>query len=150
LAVKVVSGFPSIQARVKTSLCNTQMRPTISKKGSQVPSATRKKMRQKRSRRTNTLIKKAYELSCSCDADVFFGVRIKNSGHIYTFCADSTGIWSSISSQLVLYIVLFLQSDIEAHYQSEVILSNPRPEDARGFCDKTKKHSQVSLRQRSR
>lgn len=77
-------------------------------KFSQASSAERKKTRQKQYRRTKTLMKKAFEVSRSCEADVFFGVRMKNSGHIYTFCADSTGIWSFISSQLVWTLLLLL------------------------------------------
>jgi hypothetical protein len=62
---------------------------------------TQKQRRQIKSRRSNTLIHKAYELSEMVDVDVFLGIRDRATGRIKTFCADDTGFWSSKMSHLV-------------------------------------------------
>ena len=49
------------------------------------------------------LIKEAYEYSKMCDADVCLGIRVRDSGRVFTFLADSTGFWSSFNSQLVRF-----------------------------------------------
>jgi hypothetical protein len=51
-----------------------------------------------------TLEKKVYEFSALCDADVCLGIRIQETGQIFTLCVDTLGIWSSFRSQLVIYI----------------------------------------------
>jgi hypothetical protein len=61
----------------------------------------RRQQRQRRDQRQRTLLRKAYEMSKYCDADVFLGVRIRDTGRITTFCADGTGIWSPFISCLV-------------------------------------------------
>jgi hypothetical protein len=61
----------------------------------------RKKERQMRDRRKKSLIKKVYEMSALCDADVFLGIRIRKNGRVSTFCANRTGIWSPFASHLV-------------------------------------------------
>lgn len=47
------------------------------------------------------LIKKAYEYSELCDADVCLGIRLRGSGHVFTFLSDPAGFWSKFDSLLV-------------------------------------------------
>ena len=54
-----------------------------------------------RDRRKNSLMKKSYEYSKMCDADMFLGIRLRDSGRVFTFLADSMGFWSGLDSQLV-------------------------------------------------
>lgn len=51
-------------------------------------------------------MRKAYEYSKLCEADVCLGIRIRDSGRVFTFLADSTGFWSSLNSQLVSFTCL--------------------------------------------
>uniref|UniRef100_A0A093V6R5 Uncharacterized protein n=1 Tax=Talaromyces marneffei PM1 TaxID=1077442 RepID=A0A093V6R5_TALMA len=37
------------------------------------------------------------------NAEVFLGIRFRDTGRIKTFCADTTGIWSSHLSHLYSY-----------------------------------------------
>ncbi|PYH67103.1 uncharacterized protein BO88DRAFT_445142 [Aspergillus vadensis CBS 113365] len=67
------------------------------------PTSPKKMMRQKRDRRKKSLLRKAYEYSKLCDADVCLGIRIRESGQVTTFLSDSTGFWSDLSSQLVRF-----------------------------------------------
>ncbi|GKZ98359.1 hypothetical protein AnigIFM59636_002767 [Aspergillus niger] len=57
------------------------------------PTSPKKMMRQKRDRRKKSLLRKAYEYSKLCDADVCLGIRIRESGQVTTFLSDSTGFW---------------------------------------------------------
>jgi hypothetical protein len=50
---------------------------------------------QKRSRRKKNLINKAVQMSILCDAEVYLGIRIKDTGRVTTFCSHPAGIWSS-------------------------------------------------------
>jgi hypothetical protein len=70
-------------------------RPTLS---------PRKSAQQKRNRRKIGLMKKAYEYSELCDADVCVGIRLRESGHVFTFLSDPTGFWSKLDSLLVRYM----------------------------------------------
>ncbi|OJZ80013.1 hypothetical protein ASPFODRAFT_469175 [Aspergillus luchuensis CBS 106.47] len=67
------------------------------------PTSPKKMMRQKRDRRKKSLLRKAYEYSKLCDADVCLGIRTRESGQVTTFLSDSTGFWSDLSSQLEIY-----------------------------------------------
>lgn len=49
------------------------------------------------------LIKKAYEYSELCDADVCLGIRLRGSGHVFTFLSDPAGFWSKFDSLLATY-----------------------------------------------
>lgn len=72
-----------------------------------VTRALRKKQnRQRKDRRSKTLFQKACQLSEMTPADVFVGIRFRDTGRIMTFCADNTGIWSSNMSYLVYYLLL--------------------------------------------
>ncbi|KAL2835638.1 hypothetical protein BJX68DRAFT_65083 [Aspergillus pseudodeflectus] len=64
---------------------------------------SRKAFRQMRERRREGIIKKAYEYSKLCEADVCLGIRLRGSGRVYTFLADPSGFWSSFESQLEKY-----------------------------------------------
>lgn len=64
-------------------------------------SSTKKSIRQKRDRRKNTLENKLQQYSDMCGADVCLGIRIRESGEVYIFSADSSGFWSFLRSQLV-------------------------------------------------
>lgn len=63
----------------------------------------KKRKRQKRHQRGKTLIKKAYEMSAFCNADVCLGIKLRDTGKIMTFCADKTGVWSSFVRYLVFH-----------------------------------------------
>lgn len=73
--------------------------PVQKNKKKRVPS--KKAFRQMRERRREGIIKKAYEYSKLCEADVCLGIRLRGSGRVYTFLADQSGFWSSFESQLV-------------------------------------------------
>ncbi|KKA16944.1 hypothetical protein T310_9441, partial [Rasamsonia emersonii CBS 393.64] len=47
------------------------------------------------------LMKKAYEYSVLCAADVFLAIIIRENGRVYTLCLDQAGILSHIQSQSV-------------------------------------------------
>ncbi|KAJ5179435.1 hypothetical protein N7492_002645 [Penicillium capsulatum] len=66
-------------------------------------SSKRKSMRQKQCRRKTNLMKKAYEYSKMCDADVYVGIRLRETGQLYILSSDSSGFWSFLTSQLVSY-----------------------------------------------
>ena len=64
-------------------------------------SSTKKSIRQKRDRRKMTLENKLQQYSEMCGADVCLGIRIRESGLVFIFSADSSGFWSFLRSQLV-------------------------------------------------
>lgn len=64
---------------------------------------SRKAFRQMRDRRRDGIIKKANEYSKLCSADVCLGIRLRDSGRVYTFLADESGFWSSFESQVVVF-----------------------------------------------
>ncbi|KAL2801679.1 hypothetical protein BJX63DRAFT_157955 [Aspergillus granulosus] len=65
------------------------------------PRASKKLIRQKRDRRKTSLMKKSFEYSTMCDADVCLGIRIRETGRVYIFSADTTGFWAFVGAQLV-------------------------------------------------
>lgn len=65
------------------------------------PKIERRKALQRRSRRMKSLLLKAADLSTLCDAEVFLGVRIRETGRVTTFCSDPEGLWSSATMNLV-------------------------------------------------
>ncbi|PYH90010.1 hypothetical protein BO71DRAFT_402581 [Aspergillus ellipticus CBS 707.79] len=68
------------------------------------PSSVEKKLlQQKRDRRKLYLEKKALEYSKMCGADICLGIRIRQSGKIFIFYADTSGFWSFLSTQLGSY-----------------------------------------------
>ncbi|PYH89777.1 hypothetical protein BO71DRAFT_388977 [Aspergillus ellipticus CBS 707.79] len=73
------------------------------------PGSYKKLIRQKRDRRKKSLMKKVCEYSRMCGADVCLGIRIRESGEVTTFLANSTGFWSSLNSQLETYYPLPVQ-----------------------------------------
>ncbi|KAJ5953824.1 hypothetical protein N7501_008103 [Penicillium viridicatum] len=60
-------------------------------------------MRQKRCRRKSSLMKKAYEYSKMCSADVCVGIRIRETGQVHILSADTSGFWAFLGSQLNSY-----------------------------------------------
>ena len=50
----------------------------------------------------------SYEYSKMCNANMFLGIRLRDTGRVFTFLADSTGFWSGLDLQLV---GLMLQGD---------------------------------------
>lgn len=66
----------------------------------------KKQRRQCRDRRSQTLIRKVYEISRFSNANIFLSIRFRDTSWMRTFYADSSGIWSSCVSQLVLYLNL--------------------------------------------
>jgi hypothetical protein len=73
-------------------------RPDLSEKSS--PSR-RKSIRQKRDRRKTSLMKKTFEYSKMCGADVCLGIRIRDTGRVHIFSADASGFWAFVGSKLV-------------------------------------------------
>jgi hypothetical protein len=66
------------------------------------PSPSRRKsIRQKRDRRKTSLMKKSFEYSMMCGADVCLGIRIRDTGRVYIFSADASGFWAFVGSNLV-------------------------------------------------
>lgn len=66
----------------------------------------RKSKRQKKCRRKTTLMKKAFEYSKMCGADVCIGIRLRETGQVHILTADDSGFWAFIASQLVCYELL--------------------------------------------
>jgi hypothetical protein len=63
--------------------------------------SNRKSIRQKQDRRKASLMKKASKYSKLCGANVYLGIHIRDTGHIYMFSADASGFWEFVGSQLV-------------------------------------------------
>jgi hypothetical protein len=61
----------------------------------------KRSLRQKRDRRKTSLEHKSQEYSEMCGADICLAIRIRESGQVFIFSADSSGFWSFLSSQLV-------------------------------------------------
>ncbi|KAF7590506.1 hypothetical protein BBP40_002803 [Aspergillus hancockii] len=70
---------------------------------SKASSTQKKSLRQKRDQRKKTLENKSQEYSEMCGADICLGIRIRESGQVFIFSADSSGFWSFLSTQLVSY-----------------------------------------------
>jgi hypothetical protein len=49
------------------------------------------------------LEKKLHQYSKLCEADVCFGIRIRDTGRVFTFSANRSGFWAFLSSKLVCY-----------------------------------------------
>lgn len=64
---------------------------------------SKKSKRQKKCRRKTTLMKKASEYSKMCDADVYIGIRLRETGQVHVLTADDSGFWAFLASQLVSY-----------------------------------------------
>ncbi|KAJ5183280.1 hypothetical protein N7492_000896 [Penicillium capsulatum] len=62
----------------------------------------RKSIRQKQCRRKTNLMKKAYEYSKMCGADVCVGIRLRETGQVHILCSDSSGFWAFLTSQLIV------------------------------------------------
>jgi hypothetical protein len=62
---------------------------------------TKQAKRQQQGRRRDNLLKKAYEYSLECDADVYLAIKIKKKGRIFIFNSDSTGEWPLPEAQMV-------------------------------------------------
>jgi hypothetical protein len=62
---------------------------------------TPKAKQQQRDRRKRSLMKKAYEYSRECDADVYISIRIHKNGQVFTFNSDSTGEWPRSEAEMV-------------------------------------------------
>ena len=55
-----------------------------------------------------------------CGADVCLGMRMRESGEVFIFSADSSGFWSFLWSQLVCYLGLSNRSVCDEYGESEV------------------------------
>ncbi|KAJ5703249.1 hypothetical protein N7488_010797 [Penicillium malachiteum] len=60
----------------------------------------RRSKKQKKCRRKTTLMKKAFEYSKMCEADVCVGIRLRETGQVHILTADDSGFWAFIASQL--------------------------------------------------
>lgn len=63
--------------------------------------STRKLIRQRQYRRKTSMMKKAFEYSNMCDADVCVGIRMRETGQIHILSADTSGFWAFLHQQLV-------------------------------------------------
>ncbi|KAF7594871.1 hypothetical protein BBP40_007905 [Aspergillus hancockii] len=72
----------------------------------------KKSIRQKTNRRRKGLMRKASQYSGMCGADVFVGIRLKESGRLYTLLAESSPFWS------------FLRSQLDSYYPTPIHLTN--------------------------
>jgi hypothetical protein len=61
----------------------------------------RRRQRQQRASQQQSLLLKAHEMSTLCGADVFLGIRIKETSRITTFCSNNAEIWKPFLSYLV-------------------------------------------------
>ncbi|KAJ5642573.1 hypothetical protein N7490_006573 [Penicillium lividum] len=66
-------------------------------------SSTRKLTRQKQCRRRTNMMKKAYEYSKMCNADVCMGIRMRETGQVHILSADTSGFWAFLTSHLSSY-----------------------------------------------
>ncbi|KAJ6093087.1 hypothetical protein N7486_008376, partial [Penicillium sp. IBT 16267x] len=57
---------------------------------------------QNKSRRRTNLMKKAYEYSKMCDADVCVGIRLRETGQVHVLSLDDSEFWAFLNSQLYL------------------------------------------------
>lgn len=60
-----------------------------------------KSKQQRQCRRKKNLMKKAWEYSRKCDADVCLGIRLRDNGQVHILSADISGFWAFIAQQLV-------------------------------------------------
>jgi len=74
---------------------------TSSGEQSKAYSVAKKSPPQKRDRRKISLEKKSHEYSQLCGADVCLGIRIRESGKVFIFSADTSGFWSFLAPHLV-------------------------------------------------
>ncbi|KAJ5111787.1 hypothetical protein NUU61_001417 [Penicillium alfredii] len=82
-------------------------------------SPNKKLMRQKQCRRKTNLMKKAYEYSKMCDADVCVGIRLRETGQVYILSSDASGFWA------------FLNSQLGSHYPAPKLIPNQDMEKAK-------------------
>ena len=54
-----------------------------------------------RNNRKLSLMKKVYQYSILCNADVCLGIRLRENGKVFTFQSDGTDFWSAIRRHLV-------------------------------------------------
>jgi hypothetical protein len=83
---------------METALMKNERRSPASLSSAQIE---RRRYLQKRNRRKENLIKKAFQMCILCDTEIFLGIRVKETGQVTTFCSEPTGIWSSSLSCLV-------------------------------------------------
>jgi hypothetical protein len=48
-------------------------------------------------------MKKAAEYSKMCDANVYVGIRLRETGQVFILLADASGFWAFLCSQLVCF-----------------------------------------------
>lgn len=51
------------------------------------------------------MMKKAYEYSKLCNADVCVGIRMRETGQVHVLSADPSGFWGFLTTQLVSFIM---------------------------------------------
>jgi hypothetical protein len=66
-------------------------------------------------------MKKAYAYSELCDAEVYVGIRLRESGHVFTFLSDPIGFWSKLDSLLVRYMRARLCQSILTKRQGDIL-----------------------------
>ena len=89
---------------------------------SEITKTNRKNIRQRRDRRKRSLLRKSYEYGVLCVADVFIGIRDRESGQIFTFCTDQPNPWSHFESQLVWPYKWFFTSTQANSRRAHIIL----------------------------
>ncbi|KAJ5515823.1 hypothetical protein N7527_007383 [Penicillium freii] len=65
--------------------------------------SARKLTCQKQCRRRAGIMKKAWEYSKLCNADVCVGIRMRETGRVHVLSADASGFWAFLNSQLGSY-----------------------------------------------
>lgn len=63
--------------------------------------SARRLKRQKQYRRRANIMKKAWEYSKLCNADVCVGIRMRETGQVHVLSVDASGFWAFLNSQLV-------------------------------------------------
>jgi hypothetical protein len=87
-----------------------------------------KAKRQQQDRRKDSLIKKAYEYSLECDADVYMSIRIKKNGRVFTFNSCLTGDWPLSEAQTVRHLFWRFPHDLGILKRSSIIIIHSRSE----------------------
>ncbi|EED22499.1 hypothetical protein TSTA_059970 [Talaromyces stipitatus ATCC 10500] len=77
------------------------------------PKIERRKALQKRNRRMKSLLLKAVDMSILCDAEIFLGIRIRETGRVTTFCSDPEGLWSPATLKLKNYYPIPINMTLE-------------------------------------
>ena len=99
----------------------------------------RKLVRQRQYRRKTNMMKKAFEYSKMCDADVCVGIRMRETRRIHILSADTSGFWAFIPLHLVCkhgIVACRMNADL-----AELLLPYPNCDDISRLQDSQRRSS---------